>query len=159
MQTKIETIVGQSIDGYDYVIFTDGSGTTYSNPSGFASYIFDVKSDMMVGPIKGGIDIGTNNFAEMMPFIISLYWIRNTGKYEPKKILLISDSEWFVKTLNGEYIKSQSHPLGLLWGAIEYSRLWWGYCIDAIHVGRNSNEYNKLCDKEAGFMRNQLVGL
>jgi hypothetical protein len=115
----------------------------------------------------GGCDTnGTNNFAELYPTVKTLWVHRNRYPNEYNhKILVISDSEWTVKTglslknPNDEnvYQINTNNPNAMLWESIKFTMKFWGYDINFKHVPRNSNDCNTFCDEVAGHFRKSLI--
>lgn len=158
---------GRKAEDYDSIIFCDGSGTTLENPSGWTAYIF-VKSFANIEPLvdwtslpkilKGGLNCGTNNLAEMIPVFQSLWYLRNLQPNVKLKIFVVSDSEWMVRCGNYIYKPDFGNPNGLLWKAISFacSNEGWGYQIEWLHVPRNSTKFHKLCHDSANSCRKSM---
>jgi ribonuclease HI len=128
------------------LLIGDGSGSTGDKPCGFACIAYDFTTKQYVVH-EGGFNHGTNNFAELMPYIHALWWDHQyylRGElYEERKVEIISDSELIVKQGNKEYLRTGN---GALWGAID-ELVWLDYRIHWNHVLRNTNEFSTLCDK------------
>ncbi len=134
---------------YDYILAGDGSGTTAEKPCGFACLAYDRRSEA-VFKFYGDLSHGTNNFAELFPYVHALWhhYGRNELK-QPTVVRIISDSELTVRCGNGIYARNAN---GCLWSAIEFFERQ-GYSIYWNHIYRLSNELNKLCDKQANNRR------
>jgi ribonuclease HI len=137
---------------YDLLLIGDGAGTTLGMPCGFGCVAYDSQSQTAT-LYKGGFNHGTNNFAELMPFVHALWcdfyvqpknirdWTLNSTRY----VEIVSDSELTVKQGNHLYARNANL---LLWAAINKCESL-GYFIHWNHVLRNTNEFNTLCDKIA----------
>jgi ribonuclease HI len=141
----------------DLYLFGDGSGSTISKSCGFACIAW-YPSRKQYGVDIGGFNHGTNNVAELMPYLHSLWRdcsIKNTNMiYNKRSVQIISDSELIVK--QGKRIYTRNAPLRGVWGAIdEFEKM--GYAISWNHVSRNSNPINALCDKLAGEARKKFI--
>lgn len=121
---------------YDFIVIADGSGTRLSTPCGWGGMIFHI-SKLEKEEFYGGFSGGTNNFAELMPFVFAMSKIEALNA--KAKILFISDSEIVIKGGTGEYHKNAN---GVLWAAITSTSC----SINWLHIPRNSTECHKLCD-------------
>lgn len=133
---------------FDLIIFTDGSGTVLENPCGYAALLYYPKMQKWEYSI-GADNHGSNNFAELFAVIKALY----SDIHFAKNILVVSDSEWTVKTGNGEYTITQGGPLEMFWAALNCFRKSFRAEVTFLHVKRNTNPYNTLCDEIAGKAR------
>jgi len=143
-----ELIKELKAENYHYVIISDGSGTTVKSPCGFASVIFSAENNNII-KLSGALVNGTNNLAELMPFIYSFWYIENQFHPIDKDILCISDSELTVKQGNKSYTRNN-----LLWS-----------CVDAFYIDnfidwkwlpRNSNPILTYCDSESKLIRKRV---
>jgi ribonuclease HI len=101
---------------------------------------------------RGAASGGTNNYAELVPFLQALWHFDATRRYPPGTgvcVLLVSDSELTVRCGEGRYRRTAN--LGL-WAQVDYyARA--GYQLTWRHVLRNSNPLNAEADHEAGRLR------
>jgi ribonuclease HI len=150
-----------SIPESDLLIVGDGSGTVTLKPCAWFCTSYD-HSDDKVWEHMGGTNGGSNNFAELSPYIHALQFHhqiltkrgRNPTASEPCSVLIVSDSEVTVRCGNKEYARNAN---GALWAAID----WFEknhYDIIWVHRPRNSNVFLKRADFEAGRLRNILEG-
>lgn len=133
----------------DLYLFGDGSGTTISLPCSHFCTMYNNNSKE-VKTFFGGFTSGTNNFAELMPYIHAL-WVFNSLKKEKTvtSVTIVSDSELTVRCGNGKYTRNANLPL---WAAIDWYQKN-GFSIYWHHVRRNSNFLMELADKRAGEFR------
>jgi ribonuclease HI len=135
------------------VIVADGSGTVAKSACGWAATLYwpDTKA---FHRITGGSSVGTNNLAELQPFLHALWYAKHIDcKGHTIRVLCISDSEVTVKCGSGEFARTAN---GALWAQVEWYesqgiQLYWHW------VPRNSNEYNKWADEKAGEVRRMLL--
>lgn len=142
----------------DLLLIGDGSGTTVNNTCGFSCLAYNVKHKQYVLHY-GGFNHGTNNLAELMPYVQALWYdAYNLGGIRlDRKIEIISDSELTVKQGNGEYAVSPVNPNKVLWASIKAFEKDFNYTIHWNHVLRASNMFNSLCDKIAGKTRKCIL--
>lgn len=141
------------ISDYDLLLIGDGSGTIHSNPCGYACVAHEKNKSSLVTH-NGGNSSGTNNYAELMPYVHALWhyhYDRNNRK-PITKVEIVSDSEVTVKCGNLEYNRTAN---GALWASI----VWFeqnGYKIHWTHIHRNTNKFSKKCDWLAGRTRQAI---
>jgi ribonuclease HI len=130
----------------DILIICDGAGTIYSKPSGWASYIYypDFKEMIL---LQGGSNFATNNYAELIPIINSLWYdmAKHPLDMRRKYVKVVSDSEITVKCANGEYQPKSNLPL---WAALDKLKEM-RYNVKAEWHPRCSNEFLTECDRIA----------
>lgn len=123
-------------DDFTLIAIADGSGTKWSKPCGSKVYC---RFNGEVKELQCSFSNGTNNFAEIIPFVYTLSYF-GLEKLSSGKILFVSDSELTVKQGNREYTRA-NQPL---WGAIEKfensNKIVWKW------VPRNILYLSKLCD-------------
>jgi ribonuclease HI len=150
------------VSDYDLMLVGDGSGSSLLTPCGWYVTAYERKTGK-VWSHNGGASGGTNNYAELEPFIFALWAYRhvlwhyhteqngNDGKMKvtPPKVLIVSDSEVTVKGGTREYSRRANAPL---WASIEWFEQK-NYVIHWRWVPRNSNKFNLLADKVAGETR------
>src|SRR5262249_45496658 len=101
---------------------------------------------------NGGLSCGTNNFAELAPFVQALWHHhQDNGPAANRavRVTAVSDSELTVRCGNRQYSRSAN---GCLWSALAGFEQH-GYEITWVHVRRNSNEWAAWLDELAGFGR------
>ena len=138
----------------DLYIFGDGSGNTIHGPCGWASITWDNICKQYRLNV-GGCNHGTNNFAELSPYIHAL-WVDCYNRMAiPQKITvqIISDSELIVRQGQKFYSRNSNASL---WKAIDFFENT-DYTISWNHVSRNSNPINQFCDKLAGETRKKFL--
>lgn len=141
---------------FDLLLVGDGSGTSYDRPAGWACLAYD-RRKAKVTVHAGGATCGTNNFAELAPYVQALWHHHQDHGQAPRapvRVQVVSDSELTVRCGNGRYARRAN---GCLWAAVS----WFeenGYRLAWRHVPRNSNPWNALADRVAGEMRTSLLG-
>lgn len=138
------------LESCEIVLVGDGSGTTSSSPYGWCVLAFTRSGD--VTRITRGGSGGTNNHAELEPYVYALQFVHNNKM--GRKIGIISDSEVTVRCGNGQYERRAN---AALWAAIEWFERN-GYEIVWRHVPRNSNPASSYADKVAGMVRKAIGG-
>jgi ribonuclease HI len=142
-----------SLPTCDLVLIGDGSGTTHEKSCGWACVAWNkISGDVTMH--NGSLSCGTNNFAELIPYVQGLWhfdqFYKSHGTIGTKaRVHIISDSEVTVKCGNGEYARKGN---ACLWGAIEWFEKT-NYIIRWTHVYRNTNRFSKRCDWLAGETR------
>ena len=133
------------VSDFDLMIVADGSGTVANKPCGYyeASYY---RPDCKIFEHSGACSCGTNNFAELSPFLLALWQFNHNtqGKIFTKAVLdvlCVSDSELTVKCGNKEYTRSSN---AALWASLAYYESIYDFTWK--WVSRNSNPINKLAD-------------
>lgn len=140
----------------DLLLVGDGSGTVYNKPFGWACVCFEPE-ERKLHLEKGGGTSGTNNLAELTPYVHCLWKyqqrLEKAKNYLCKRIAIVSDSEWVVKCGRGEYTKS---ALLHLWCSLGYFGK--RFSINWFHKPRMSNEMLQWADREAGKIRKIFFG-
>lgn len=132
---------------YDLLLIGDGSGSTSDKPCGWWVTAYNRRAGRVYFQ-AGATSGGTNNYAEIAPYLQAL-WHFDTTEPTPTKVLIISDSELTIRIGQGRYGRKAN--LGL-WAQIDCYREK-GYEINWRHVYRNTNRYSKLADKGANVVR------
>ena len=148
-------------DDFDLMLIADGAGSFVNTPCGWFATLYE-RSSGKTWEHYGGAGGGTNNYAELEPFVFCLWayrhvlWAYHTGKMEGQgqviqapRVLCVSDSEITVKCGNREYERKKNLPL---WASIEWFENR-GYKFQWIHVPRNSNRFNEKADVVAKKVR------
>jgi len=139
------------LPSYDVLLLGDGSGNSANGCSSWGCVRY-IPVNNIVEVRFGGASLGTNNFAELMPYL-SVLWLDTTEKHSvPRKIEIVSDSELSVKCGNREYKRNANLPLWAAFDCLEQL----GYRIHWNHIPRNTNPANTLCDKLAGQVREEI---
>lgn len=143
-----------NLPGYDLLLIGDGSGTTYSQPAGWACVAYDVFTAQTTVHV-GGLSCGTNNFAELAPFLQALWHDhQDHGQAVNRRVrvTIVSDIEVTVRCGNRQYSRNAN---ACLWAGIAWFEEH-GYELTWVHVRRNSNEWNTWVDYVAGVSRNVM---
>lgn len=139
----------------DLLLIGDGSGTSLSKVASWFVYGFD----SIAGTQQwwaGAVSSGTNNYAELYPYIHALwdYGSRlDHGDKTIKQIRIVSDSQITVRCGTGEYARSSNLPY---WAAIEQLENS-GMEIDWRHIPRSSIVFNQLADLYARELRKEMT--
>lgn len=154
---KIVELIGElglSAENFDYVLLGDGSGTVVGAPCAWHVFVIELKDgvERETKVYGGGLTSGTNNVAELMPYIMALWQINPAGLQRQVRVLIVSDSEVTVRCGGGQYERRANAGLwaSISWFESNGCHLTWK------HVPRNSNPYNKSCDKRAGVVRSAM---
>lgn len=133
----------------DIYMLGDGSGTVLGKSCGWFVSVLDMKTGQTYLHF-GGANHGTNNYAELYPYIHALWHYQSIGG-EGKSVTIISDSELTVKCGRKEYDRRANLPF---WAAID--QLGGMFNLQWHHLPRNSTPYHKLADSVAGKIRKLL---
>lgn len=138
-----------ALPSHHLMIVSDGAGNFAYTPFG---YYAGVLVDGDVHEITGGGSHGTNNYAELTPFLHAMSWYASTHDLptiEKLNVACVSDSELTVKCAQGLYARNANRGL---WAEYDhFKRL--GFDFIWRHVPRNSNPINVRADEEAKRMR------
>lgn len=148
------------IADYDLLLVGDGSGTGVGAPCGWHCTAYDRQT----GEVEehfGGANGGTNNYAELAPYVHALWHYHTTSggnepgfipDLSPVRVAVVSDSEVTVRCGNGQYARRAN---GALWAAVEWFERN-NYRLRWTHVRRNTNPFSKASDGVAGRVRVEL---
>ncbi|MBL8798905.1 MAG: hypothetical protein JNM56_33785 [Planctomycetia bacterium] len=137
----------------DLLLLGDGSGTVCSQPAGWACTAYDRRRQQARLHV-GALSSGTNNFAELFPYLQALWFYhQQPGIHLPVNVHIVSDSELTVRCGNGQYARRAN---GCWWAALAWFEEQ-GYRLQWQHVARNSTPWNHLADLLAGRQRQLLV--
>ena len=133
----------------DYFVFCDGSGSSWNKSIGYSSIILDC-ANLETYYIEGFNSFGTNNYAEILPILLSLSKINSLEllfykSLYPPEITILSDSLVTVNCGNGIYSTDTNNSE--LWAAINYFKTKLNWKIKFIHVPRNCNEVMSYVDR------------
>jgi len=154
----LEHVSGQlSLTDFDVLLIADGSGTVSTEPAGWACTVYDRrKQEVLIH--TGGWSVGTNNLAELVPFVHAL-WHLNQGERElvakPVVVQIVSDSELTVRCGSGQYERRAN---GCYWAAIQWFEEH-DYLLHWLHVRRNSNLWNEWMDAIAASARQAMAAV
>lgn len=139
---------------FDYVLFGDGSGTTADKPCGWACYVAD-NMRRVITRHCGGCSNGTNNLAELVPYLLALWHINALDPHRASitRIAIVTDSEVTARCGSRQYDRRANASL---WASIEWFEAN-GFEITWKHVRRNTNPVNADCDLIAGKVRKLIV--
>jgi ribonuclease HI len=140
------------LPSYDFMVVCDGSGTTMFQPCGYYAATHDAGIDN-VAEFHGGASHGSNNWAELSPFLLAFANIEQRLTGDTPHVACVSDSELTVKAAQGIYRRNANLSL---WAAYDYFAKEQGWRFTWRHVRRNSNPINNWADHEAGRSRNAI---
>lgn len=128
----------------------DGSGSLAKDPCGWYTGVYYPETDEE-GCFYGAFSTGTNNCAELMPYVqaLSSHWAL---KRPERQTVIISDSLITVNCGNRKNSRSANLPL---WAAIDCI-VAYGYNIQWIHMPRNSNGAMRHADEFSKEIREVL---
>jgi ribonuclease HI len=148
---------------FDLLLVGDGSGTRLDQSCGWCctSYCPGAGSTVQFGGTNGG----TNNFAELSPYLHAL-WLYHTRRYgnsgdtprsrgEQVAVVIVSDSEITVRCGQGVYARRANAGL---WASLQWYEAN-GYQFTWRHVRRNTNPLSTRADEVAGRVRTLLSEL
>lgn len=149
-----------ALSDYDLLLVGDGSGTINQKSCGWACVAWE-KATQKVTVHNGVISCGTNNFAELFPYVQALWYYNQSHKdmlppAKKFKVQIVSDSEVTVRCGNKQYTRKSN---ACLWAGIEWFENCGLYEINWTHVYRNTNKFSKKCDWLAGETRVSLDNL
>lgn len=154
---ELTTTLG--VRDYDLLLAGDGSGTTADQSCGWYCTEY-VRGKGQVFPHRGGSNRGTNNHAELAPYIHALWAYharreKNGGRPLSPQVVIVSDSEWAVRCGNRQYDRNANKHL---WAVFDWFETQ-GYRFRWFHVPRNSTPFHALADQEAGRTRKAIAAL
>lgn len=151
----LEDLVGPTFGQYDLVLVGDGSGTIATKPCGWACFAFEKAEDVVVRHF-GGTNGGTNNYAELSPYLHAMWSYHTRRSPSSARVFVVSDSELTVKCASGENARNANLSL---WASYDWFTHKAGYSVMWKHVPRNSNVLSQAADDKAGEVRRALNGL
>jgi ribonuclease HI len=139
------------LPAHDLLLYGDGSGSTYEKSVGWACIAHDRRKRRVTVHV-GALSCGTNNVAELSPYVQALWFHHQDHGKAPAaavQVVIVSDSEMTVRCGNGWYGRNAN---ACVWAEIDaFEKL--GYRLQWRHVPRNSNPFHVLADKFAGQAR------
>lgn len=136
---------------HDLMLVSDGSGSTWDKACGWACG-YRYRTTKEINLISGGSSCGTNNHAELAPFIHALSYHEAKHPESLPLVLCISDSELTCHCATGKYGRNVNLSL---WASYDHF-VRRGYRFSWHWVPRNSNRINSWCDERAGVVRKKL---
>ena len=148
----------------DIFIVGDGSGSGWAHACGWASVLIDMQTgDRRL--FYGGMDCGSVNFAESMPYLQSLTWYDNhRGKDLLQQlghlnVVVLTDSQvianWGNRTMSPEGGDPPRKQLALWGGMLALRRV--GYHCRFHWAPRMTTELNWAADLMAGLTRREVM--
>lgn len=128
-------------ENYDYIIYTDGAYSQMHDEGAFAYVMLDGAMNE-IRRFSSKISHETNNRAELKAIIAAIYHL----PLNAKKVKVVSDSQYALKTLSGEWSRKINLELFDVFENILHQRD--GLIIEWEWVrGHNGNKYNEICDQ------------
>lgn len=86
--------LGLGSQEWDYLLVTDGSGSTWSRPCGWAAVL--IHRSGWRKAFYGAFSQGTNNLAEMLAFLTPLFYLRYGDRFVPTglRVVVLTDSRF-----------------------------------------------------------------
>jgi ribonuclease HI len=151
------------LPGYDYLVVADGSGTLWNRPCGYWADLFDPATDA-VEELGGALTHGTNNRAELLPFLLAFWRVEALARAAGKtlvRVACVSDSKLTVDGASGVNANAANPDL---WAFLEYFdtpgspqgldlRFEWRW------VPRNSNPVHERADDMGRRLRHAVEGV
>lgn len=129
-----------------YKVYTDGAYSSSDKQGGWAFVV--VVDDEKIHYNYDGVKETTNNRMEIQAALEAIKWLNNNSIKEAE---IISDSQYVLKTLKGEYKKKKNLDLWVQFEDLDYSK----YILTHIK-GHNGDKWNEYCDMWAVHGR-QLI--
>lgn len=143
---------------FDLLLAGDGSGTTAVSPCGWAVYMFDTTKEKVFAH-HGGASGGTNNLAELLPYVHAMHHYENSrparAETRPIRVVIVSDSEVTVRCGNRVYARNANQAF---WAAMDWFETR-GYQLRWVHTRRNTTIAGTAADAIAGTIRKAFVSL
>lgn len=139
---------------WDYLIVSDGSGTTMSKPCGWASIMIHRSSSFERKFFHGTMSTGSNVVAEIMAFVEPLQWLsRQKTRKKPALVHILTDCQVVCNVGNKVITPKTNQALWYYVGALQRKigqfKFHW--------MPRESTFLNRFADRLAGFTRCLLV--
>lgn len=140
MLSNIDELINHlKIKEFDLLLIGDGSGTTIDTPCGW-SCIYYEKEKQKIMVLTGTFSNGTNNYAELAPYIHGLWY--HSYKNKPCKVSIVSDSQLTIRCGTGEYTRNANLSF---WASIDFFKKI-GYEVSWHYIKRNLLKINELAD-------------
>jgi ribonuclease HI len=116
---EVARLAGERMEDYDHIIVADGSGTTADTPCGWSALVHDVRSGNCFR-LDGGSGRGSNNFAELAPFVHALWGLHERLSRDgppSARVLCLTDSQVTARCGSGQYGRNANLAL---WAALDW---------------------------------------
>jgi ribonuclease HI len=145
----VDELIGQlGLTACDAVLIGDGSGTLNSTPAGWCVLVRCRSRFTHVEKLEGTLSHGTNNLAELCPFLHGLWWLESLG-LSRGTIGIVTDSEYCKKIGSGENSLKSNRTV---WEAYRcFCRL--GYVIRWVWLPRDTHPAHRLVDERSRTAR------
>jgi ribonuclease HI len=141
------------VEAWDYVIVSDGSGTGWKMGCGWASTLIS-RRPRTRKVFTGGMNPGTVSLGEMFAIYHPLIYLASKLDIDKqlKRVHVISDSEYVVRTGNGHQRPTKHSALWRMLSALRAE----GLLVTFHWLPRDSTELNRLADLLAGSARKSI---
>ena len=146
-------VLGIAPNAWDYLIVSDGSGTTWEKACGWGAVLISRRELSRMG-FSGSFSCGTNGIAEMFGVIHPLIYIAEQIKPKlgrPVQIHVLSDAAYIVNQLN---CKTAGNKYRELWLAVRHLK-YRNYEIVGHWIPRDTIALNQLAHDVANVARVQ----
>jgi ribonuclease HI len=150
-----ELIKELGLHAVEYLIVADGAGGLWADSCGYQATIYGRQSRRFID-VQGSGSHGTNNYAELAPFIHAFWTLDQARGQASQKVAVgcVTDSEVTAYCGSGRYGRKANLSM---WASIEWFEkfrfeLYWR------HVPRNSNPFSEYADGVAKRRRKSLKG-
>lgn len=138
-----------ALPAFDLMLVADGSGRTAGTPCGWSCHAYEPAA-AAVEVYAGGSTHGTNNYAELMPFVQALWAYDAAHPFARRvRVAAVSDSEVTVRGGTREYGRNANRPL---WASLEWFE-GLGWVFHWRHIPRNSDPVHEAADDESRTVR------
>lgn len=164
LPTLSEILDAAGVNDWDLLLVGDGSGNRWNSPCGWACVL--VERGRSPHLCYGGMSVGSNNLAEVMPYLQALTWYHDATRTPKRKrvglvrVVVVTDSQLVVNHGTTAMDPSKALPTRhrAIWAAFrEFGRC--GYQIEFHYAPRNSSLWNQAADLVASLSRKALKNL
>lgn len=149
---------------WDLLLVGDGSGTNWNEACGWCATLIDRQTGGR-RLFYGSMNLGSNNAAEIMPYVQALTWfhaVYGKERLDEKvslKVVVITDSQHIATQGNAVAgLAGMPSKNSILFAPFaEMSRL--GYMMEFRWAPRATTDLNKLADLIAGLSRRELLNI
>ena len=134
------------ITNWDLILIGDGSGNMWDAPVGWSCILIDRNTDKKE-KFVGGSSKGTIGMAELMPYVVALNWYNETCRQDSSEhdVYIFTDSKSTADCGNKVSNRKKNCTM---WQMIDWFESQ-GYCIQWIHINRNTCYEHGIADQWA----------
>ena len=155
--------LGVGEEDWDVLLIGDGSGTDWKNSIGFSCVLIDHFGNYRV-PFFGGLNTGTSQLAELLPYMLALTWYKSgpgkqrkeyrKSRQESVMVHVITDNQNLANWGNRQ-ARRNAYPE--FWAVYDYFESS-GFSFHWHWMPRTKVGLNRLTDMVAAAMRKLLEG-